>query len=280
MAAHLPIIFEARRRGQGPVEGARGGAWTGPMQARGEGTGRMPWIIAHRGASDYEPENTLRAFQRAIDLGADMIELDVYLSADGEVVVIHDEDVSKTTDGTGRVSDLTLDELRRLDAGKGESIPTLQEVIDLVRGRCRLYVELKGATTPRPVAGLIRSAGLAAETIVGSFQPALIRQARALGREIPTSLLVGAEGDDPVAQALTAGATFVHLCWEARSHNPAEFVTAELLARIRRHRLGVILWHEERPDVIEALRGLDVDGICSNRPDLLRRMLTPEGGQR
>jgi glycerophosphoryl diester phosphodiesterase len=156
----------------------------------------------------------------------------------------------------------------------GETLPTLQEVIDLIRGRCRLYVELKGATTPRPVAGLIRSSGLAAQTIIGSFQRALLRQARAVAREIPTSLLVGPAVDDPVAEALTAGATFVHLCWEARSHHPAEFVTPDLLARIRRHQLGVILWHEERPDVIEALRGLDVDGICSNRPDLLRRILS------
>ena len=123
---------------------------------------------------------------------------------------------------------------------------------------------------------MIRSNGVAAQTIVGSFQPALIRQARALGREIPTSLLVGPTGDDPVAEALTAGATFVHLCWEARSHHPAEFVTSELLTRIRRHQLGVILWHEERPDVIEALRGLDVDGICSNRPDVLRAILNAQ----
>ena len=233
----------------------------------------MPWIIAHRGASDYEPENTLRAFHRAIELGADMIELDVYLSADGEVVVIHDEDLSRTTDGKGRVSDHTLDELRRLDAGKGETVPTLQEVIDLTRGRCRLYVELKGITTPRPVVGLLRANRVEGQAIVGSFQPALIRQARALAREIPTSLLVGPTGDDPVAVALAAGAAYVHLCWEARSHQPAEFLTSDLLARIRHHRLGVILWREERPEVIRALRGIDVDGICTNRPDLLRTML-------
>ena len=94
----------------------------------------MPWIIAHRGASDDEPENTLRAFRRAIELGADMVELDVHLSRDGHVVVIHDDDVARTTDGTGEVPSLTLGELRRLNAGKGERIPTLQEVIDLVRG--------------------------------------------------------------------------------------------------------------------------------------------------
>ncbi len=237
----------------------------------------MPWIIAHRGASDYEPENTLRAFHRAIELGADIIELDVHLSADGHVVVIHDEDVSHTTDGEGRVSDLTLDDLRRLDAGKGEPIPTLQEVIDLARGQCRLYIELKAPATPRPVAGLLRANRFEAQAIIGSFQTPLIRQSRALAPGIPTSLLVGPGVEDPAADALTAGAAYVHLCWEHRSDNPAEFLTPDLLSRIRRHRLGVILWHEERPEVIEALRGLDVDGICSNRPDLLRALLNAPG---
>jgi glycerophosphoryl diester phosphodiesterase len=222
----------------------------------------MPWIIAHRGASAYEPENTLRAFHRAIDLGADMIELDVHLSGDGEVVVIHDEELSRTTDGSGRVSDYTLDELRRFDAGKGEPIPTLQEVVDLVRGRCRLYVELKGAGTPRPVAALIRANRFEALTIVGSFQPALIRQLRALGQPIATSLLVGPDSRDPVAEALAA-----------------QFLTPDLLARIRHHGLGVILWHEEREEVIQALRGLDVDGVCSNRPDLLRAILAAPDGR-
>jgi glycerophosphoryl diester phosphodiesterase len=239
----------------------------------------MPWIIAHRGASAYEPENTLRAFHRAIDLGADMIELDVHLSGDGEVVVIHDEELSRTTDGSGRVSDYTLDELRRFDAGKGEPIPTLQEVVDLVRGRCRLYVELKGAGTPRPVAALIRANRFEALTIVGSFQPALIRQLRALGRPIATSLLVGPDSRDPVAEALAAGARYVHLCWENRSDQPAQFLTPDLLARIRHHGLGVILWHEEREEVIQALRGLDVDGVCSNRPDLLRAILAAPDGR-
>ena len=84
-----------------------------------------PWIIAHRGASEEEPENTLRALRRAIELGADMVELDVHLSRDGHPVVIHDFRVDATTDGAGEVSALTLAELRRLDAGRGERIPTL-----------------------------------------------------------------------------------------------------------------------------------------------------------
>src|SRR5271156_4282030 len=108
--------------------------------------------IAHRGASGTFPENTLAAFRAAIDAGADMCELDVHLTRDGVVVVIHDEEVDRTTDGKGRVAEMTLAEIKRLDAGArydrrftGETIPTLEEVFDLVEGRCSLNIELKGA---------------------------------------------------------------------------------------------------------------------------------------
>ncbi|MCL7455038.1 MAG: hypothetical protein M8467_18535, partial [Anaerolineae bacterium] len=94
--------------------------------------------IAHRGASAYEPENTLRAFERAIQMGATMLELDVHLSRDGYPVVLHDPDLSRTTGGTGQVSEWNLAELRRLDAGQGERVPTLAEVVDLARGRAQL----------------------------------------------------------------------------------------------------------------------------------------------
>jgi glycerophosphoryl diester phosphodiesterase len=232
--------------------------------------GPAPWIIAHRGASEEEPENTLRAFRRAVELGADMVELDVHLSRDGEPVVIHDARVDKTTDGRGEVRALTLAELRRLDAGRGERIPTLPEVIDALRGRCRLYVELKAAGTPAVVAETVTRAGMADDVIVGSFQAELVRETRARAPHVATSLLVGPGVEDPVAPALAAGAAYAHLCWERRGANPAELLTPALLARLRAAGLGIVLWHEERPEVIARLRGLPVDGVCGNRPELLR----------
>lgn len=106
--------------------------------------------VGHRGAAGHEPENTLRSFRRAMELGADMVELDVHLCGSGELVVIHDETVDRTTDGTGEVAKMTLDEMRALDAGKGERIPTLQEVIDLATGRMDINIELKGLGTAGP----------------------------------------------------------------------------------------------------------------------------------
>ena len=232
--------------------------------------GPAPWIIAHRGASEEEPENTLRAFRRAAELGADMVELDLHLSRDGGPVVIHDARVDKTTDGVGEVRTLPLAALRQLDAGRGERIPTLQEVIDALRGRCRLYLELKAAGTPAVTVETVRRAGMVDDVIVGSFQPELVREVVARAPEIATSLLIRAGVEDPVAPTLAAGAAYAHLCWERWGTNPAELLTPALLGRLRGAGLGIVLWHEERPEIIARLRGLPVDGVCGNRPELLR----------
>ena len=103
----------------------------------------------------------------------------------------------------------------------------------------------------------------------------VILEAKSHAPMTPTSVLVGPSVEDPIAEALEAGAAYVHLCWERRSHNPAEFLTPALLARIRDQGLGIILWHEERPHVIKALQGLAVDGVCSNRPELLHVLKQP-----
>ena len=110
--------------------------------------------IGHRGARGHLPENTLPSFEHAINVGCDWVELDVY-HVDGELLVIHDESVDRTTNGSGLVSKLSFDQLRALDAGGGHSIPTLQEVIDLVDRRCGINVELKGPATAKPVGDLL-----------------------------------------------------------------------------------------------------------------------------
>ena len=103
--------------------------------------------ISHRGACGYEPENTLASFKKAIEINADMIELDVHVCKTGEVVVIHDEKVNRTTNGKGYVSQKNLESLKKLDAGKGKKIPTLIEVLDLVNKRVKVNIELKGKKT-------------------------------------------------------------------------------------------------------------------------------------
>jgi len=231
--------------------------------------------IAHRGASAYEPENTLRAFERAIEMGATMLELDVHLSRDRHPVVIHDVELSRTTNGSGRVCDLTLAQIKQLDAGTGERAPTLAEVIDLARGRAELYIELKGQETPGPVVETLRAAAFADQAIVCSFFPWLPQKIKFLDPRIRTSMLVRREDRevDFVAWALAIEADYVHPCWESESPTPHELLTPALIAHIRRHGLGIFLWHEERPAELRELVKLDVDGICTDTPDVLAEIL-------
>ena len=231
--------------------------------------------IAHRGASAYEPENTLRAFERAIEMGATMLELDVHLSRDGRPVVIHDPDLSRTTNGAGRVHDMSLEQIKRLDAGGGEQVPTLGEVIDLARGRAEVYVELKGQRTPGAVVEALHAAGFVDQAIVGSFAPWLPQKIKFLDPRIRTSMLVRREDrrKDFVEWALAIEADYVHPCWEGASRTPHKLLTPALIASIRRHGLGIILWHEERPAELRKLVKLDVDGICTDKPDVLAKIL-------
>ncbi len=237
-------------------------------------------IIAHRGASAYEPENTLRAFRRAMELGADMSEIDLHLSRDGELIVMHNATVEHTTNGRGAIKDMTLAELKALDAGQGERIPTLQEVIDLVRGRNGLYIELKGEGTPRATVECLRANGMtdARQVVVGSFQPALVRETKELAPELTVSLLVGPvyPASELIAMARAAKADAVHLCWENRAPQPHRLLTPELLRELRAAGLRIVLWHEERDDELRALHKLDVDAICTNTPDKLYKLKHPD----
>lgn len=240
----------------------------------------MIHIIAHRGASAYEPENTLRAFERAIEMGATMLELDIQLSRDGYPMVIHDADLATTTNGCGRVEQTDLSEIKKLDAGRGEQVPTLPEVIDLARGRAELYIELKGQRTPAPVMEVLRSEAAIDQVILNSFFPWLIQKTKFIDRSVRTSMLVRRQDRerDYVSWALAVEADFVHPCWENASPTPHQLLTPAVIQGCRRHNLGIITWHEEHPSELRKLVELDVDGICTNTPDLLQQILNDSKG--
>lgn len=226
--------------------------------------------IAHRGASNYAPENTLAAIVKAAELGADVVELDVHTSSDGVPVIIHDANLGRTTNGAGEVSDFTLAELKKLDAGQGQTIPTLAEAIACCQEHMLgLYLELKSSRAIPALVDLVRQHDLYRQAIVASFRPDWLADVKALDPEIVTSVLFGAVAIDPVALARAAGATYVHPAWEQRAAEPHRLLTPDWIGRVRAAGLGLICWHEERPAEIAALRRLGVDGICSNAPDLL-----------
>ena len=129
----------------------------------------MIHTVGHRGAGFLEPENTLRGFRRAIEMGLDYVEFDVRRCKSGEIIVIHDETVDRTTNGKGFVKDMTLSRLKKLDAGKGDKIPTLQEVIDACKEKVKMYIELKEADLEEDtVAAVIRNK-VTDDVIIKSF---------------------------------------------------------------------------------------------------------------
>jgi glycerophosphoryl diester phosphodiesterase len=226
--------------------------------------------IGHRGASAYAPENTLAAIRKAAALGADMVELDVQASADGVPLIIHDAELSRTTNGCGSVYDHRLEALKRLDAGAGETIPTLDEAIACCREiGLGLYLEVKVGLVVDAIVAAIRRDDLYDRVIVSSFRPDWLADVKILDGGVATAVLFTSRGVDPVALARAAGARYVHPCWEWLAPEPHQLLTPAWLAHVRAADLRIISWHEERPAEIAALRRLRVDGICSNAPDLL-----------
>ena len=126
-------------------------------------------VIAHRGASNVTPENTLKSFKKAIELGADYIEFDVHRTKDGEIVIMHDSSTFATTGHKGSIRRMTLEELKELDCGEGEKIPTLQEVIDLAKGKIGLQIEIKAKSLADSLVSLLRSENLIESTLISSF---------------------------------------------------------------------------------------------------------------
>lgn len=176
---------------------------------------RDPLVIGHRGAAARAPENTLASFEKAIGFGADVVELDVQLSKDGELVVIHDRTVDRTTNGSGRVGEMTLSELKALDAGMGEVIPTLREVMDLIGGRCGMNIELKGPGTAISVHGLLMDALGRGDMdrgmfLISSFDPITLKEFSQLRPRFDIGVLVEdiPEGAEEFANML--GAVSVH----------------------------------------------------------------------
>lgn len=219
--------------------------------------------IAHRGASGYEPDNTIRAFEKAINMGVDMIELDVHLCQEKIPIIIHDAAVQGNP-----VKELTIPELRQFDVGKGERIPTLQQAIDCVKGRCKLYIELKGENTVQPVIDLISKNEMDNQIIIGSFDTKKVLRSKEIAPHILGSVLTGKIGIDFVSLAKSAKADMIHFCWE---HHPSPHIllTDELMETCAKSRLQVMIWHEERPEEIRKIVQHNIAGIASNFPDLL-----------
>jgi glycerophosphoryl diester phosphodiesterase len=238
-------------------------------------------VIAHRGFSGTAPENTLAAVRAAIRIKADMVEIDVTLTADHHIVVIHDETLDRTTDGKGEVSRFTLAEIQRLDAGSwfdpafaGEAVPTLDEVLAEVEGRMLLNVEIKSEAVPRGVVGGVASAirehGMADQVVVSSFSPAALSEMHALAPEIRTAVLYNKdvhEGLDAVEIVTELGATVFNI--------KRQRLTRKMLRRCREHDIPVGIYTVNQPRRMRRLVKKGVDAIFTDHPDRLLEVLMP-----
>lgn len=242
-----------------------------------------PLVVGHRGASGYAPENTLASFELALEQGADVVELDVHLSRDGEVVVIHDERLDRTTDGSGLVAEHSLAELRRLDAGArfdprfaGQRIPTLDEVLAWAVGRTRLAIEIK--TGPLAYAGieartveLLGRHRMRERALVIAFDHHVLRRVRALDAGVATGVLYHCRPVDPLPLARAVGAQVLEPHWG--------FVAAEDVEAAHAAGLLVSTWATSEPAALRRLVAAGVDGIATNHPDVLVGLLAAGGEQ-
>jgi glycerophosphoryl diester phosphodiesterase len=216
-------------------------------------------IIGHRGAAAVEPENTLRGFRRALDAGAAAVELDVQLTKDGRLAVIHDETVDRTTNGRGRVQDFTLAELQRLDAGLGERIPALEEVVELVRGRGQLLVELKHPEAAPALLRLCRERLLFEDLRAISFWHPAIKALKEQEPRLRTgALMVGCPGD-PGGLARAALTDTLVLNYR--------YVNRELADLAHQQGLKVSVWNIDDPELLGPYLDMNLEGICTNRPE-------------
>ncbi|MBL1106723.1 glycerophosphodiester phosphodiesterase [Streptomyces sp. 5-8] len=216
--------------------------------------------IGHRGVMGVEPENTLRSFVAAQQAGLDLIELDLHLSKDGALVVMHDAEVDRTTDGSGPIAEKTLAELRALDAGRGERVPVFEEVLEAVR--TPLQAEIKDVAAARALAEVMRAQDLTARVEVSSFDDAAVAE---IARQVPgvrTALIASRYGTDVVDRAVAVGAATV--CLDIRR------LTLEVVEHARASGLRIIGWVVNTQEHLRLVRALELDGATTDFPEIKR----------
>ena len=232
--------------------------------------------IAHRGASSYAPENTFAAYDKALAMGVNQIELDVHFTRDDHLVVIHDDTVDRTTDGSGPVADHTLVDLRSLDAGSwfspqyaGERIRTLGEVLEHYKGRHHFHIEIKARQVPglaTRTIDMVRGYGVANDVTITSFWKPWVDESRAYAPDIPTGWLVplgpGSQWEDSIVdQALESG--FTQVCPRA------DIVTPEIVKMLHEKGFVVRCHGISNEDLMRHAVECGADGMTINFPDKL-----------
>lgn len=239
-------------------------------------------VIAHRGGAKLAPENTLAAFRQALSLGVDMIEIDVVLSKDSAIIVIHDDRIDRTTNGKGIVKEMMLEELKKYDAGswfddkfKGESIPTLEEVFATINGRAILLIEIKGGDEKYPglerkIVQTIHKYQANHWVIVQSFNEKSVLRVKEMDSSIPTYYLLGGNFAAFYSNLKTSDASSLPYDGIAVRHS---LIDSSQVASIKKVGYDLFVWTVNETEDMQRLMTLDLDGIITDSPDRLQELI-------
>jgi glycerophosphoryl diester phosphodiesterase len=216
--------------------------------------------IGHRGARAYAPENTIASFRKALEIGVDAVELDVRKTKDDQLVVIHDADVKRTTDGAGLVGDLTLKEIKGFSAEGGEKIPTLGEALDFLDKKVKVFIELKEVGVEGQVLSMVHGKGVEKNVVIVSFLEDALRKVRELDEDVETGLIY-AKHKNPLKAALELKANYLVAFYR--------FVHTANVEKAHENGLKVVVWTINTPAEAEQYAMKGVDGITSDKPDIL-----------
>ena len=236
---------------------------------------RRPLVTSHAACKGHAPENTVAGIERALALGADAIEIDVHCTSDRVPVLLHDETVDRTTDGRGNVHEMTIEQVRALDAGArqfaprfaGQRVPLLAEVVDLTRGKALLQIEVKQGGIEQDVADVVRAADAVRWCEVHSFGPQIVSRMREVEPRMAAALLVDTrrvkDWDEFFGFALSLNAQGISVEHQA--------VTLERVRAGQLRSLTFMTWTVDDTDEIDRVLAAGVYSVCSNLPDLVRR---------
>ncbi len=218
--------------------------------------------IAHRGASGHAAENTLEAFEKAIQMGVDMIELDIRLTKDKVPVVVHDRKIHRITDGKGKVASMKFKNLRRYWQKNGEKITTIEEALAFINGRCDVNIELKNCFSKR-VIDAIYSMGLQDKVVISSFFKGPLVKVRKMCPNIRIGVL---------RKYAFPYSTMLKWCKDLKAYSFHPYysnkqLTRKTVRKFQKHGFKVFVWHVENPKLIEKFKAMKVDGIMSNMPE-------------
>ena len=229
-------------------------------------TSRNVLLIGHRGASAIAPENTLKAFQKAIDLKADYVEFDVHQSMDGELIVIHDPNTFRSTGHKGSIEKMTLAEIKELDAGEGEKIPTLDELIQLAKGKIGLQLEIKASGVAQKIVDALRNSDLIESTIVSSFMHKELLEVQKIEPKLKLAALIfGVRKNKQIQSAIDNQFEYIHPQYK--------FIKKSFIDAAHEKGIKVNAWTVDSRDDMEKLIAMGIDGIITNDIELAKKAL-------